>query len=111
MEATNNLFGLEQKHVDIKIDSTLIFEEIRKELKEYLLEQSVNSDSTDSVFDFLAMLSDRIQEEFDKLFEGDSNKKRFLRALTRIFALLLNTKVDMPDKIKKNIWNCSENSN
>ena len=49
------------------------------------------------------MLSDRIQEEFDKLFEGDSNKKRFLRALTRIFALLLNTKVDMPDKIKKNI--------
>ena len=103
MEATNNLFGLEQKHVDIKIDSTLIFEEIRKELKEYLLEQSVNSDSTDSVFDFLAMLSDRIQEEFDKLFEGDSNKKRFLRALKRIFALLLNTKVDMPDKIKKNI--------
>ena len=103
MEATNNLFGLEQKHVDIKIGSTLIFEEIRKELKEYLLEQSVNSDSTDSVFDFLAMLSDRIQEEFDKLFEGDSNKKRFLRALTRIFALLLNTKVDMPDKIKKNI--------
>ena len=103
MEATSNLFGLEQKHVDIKIDSTLIFEEIRKELKEYLLEQSVNSDLTDSVFDFLAMLSDRIQEEFDKLFEGDSNKKRFLRALTRIFALLLNTKVDMPDKIKKNI--------
>ena len=103
MEATNNLFGLEQKHVDIKIDSTLIFEEIRKELKEYLLEQSVNSDSTDSVFDFLAMLSDRIQEEFDIIFEGDSNKKRFLRALTRIFALLLNTKVDMPDKIKKNI--------
>ena len=103
MEATNNLFGLEQKHVDIKIDSTLIFEEIRKELKEYLLEQSVNSDSTDSVFDFLAMLSDRIQEEFDKLFEGDSNKKRFLRALKRIFAVLLNTKVDMPDKIKKNI--------
>ena len=86
MEATNNLFGLEQKHVDIKIDSTLIFEEIRKELKEYLLEQSVNSDSTDSVFDFLATLSDRILEEFDKLFEGDSNKKRFLRALTRIFA-------------------------
>ena len=103
MEATSNLFGLEQKHVDIKIDSTLIFEEIRKELKEYLLEQSVNSDSTDSVFDFLATLSDRIQEEFDKLFEGDSNKKRFLRALKRIFALLLNTKVDMPDKIKKNI--------
>ena len=103
MEATNNLFGLEQKHVDIKIDSTLIFEEIRKELKEYLLEQSVNSDSTDSVFDFLATLSDRIQEEFDIIFEGDSNKKRFLRALTRIFALLLNTKVDMPDKIKKNI--------
>ena len=103
MEASKNLFDFEQIDVDIEIDSTLIFEEIRNELKEYLLEQSVNSDSTDSVFDFLATLSDRILEEFDKLFEGDSNKKRFLRALTRIFALLLNTKVDMPDKIKKNI--------
>ena len=103
MEASNNLFDFEQIDVDIEIDSTLIFEEIRNELKEYLLEQSVNSDSTDSVFDFLATLSDRIQEEFDIIFEGDSNKKRFLRALTRIFALLLNTKVDMPDKIKKNI--------
>ena len=97
MEASNNLFDFEQIDVDIEIDSTLIFEEIRNELKEYLLEQSVNSDSTDSVFDFLATLSDRILEEFDKLFEGDSNKKRFLRALTRIFAWLLNTKVDMPD--------------
>ena len=86
MEASNNLFDFEQIDVDIEIDSTLIFEEIRNELKEYLLEQSVNSDSTDSVFDFLATLSDRILEEFDKLFEGDSNKKRFLRALTRIFA-------------------------
>ena len=49
METSNNLFGFEQIDADIKVDSTLIFEEIRKELEEYLPEQSVDSDSTDAV--------------------------------------------------------------
>ena len=101
METSNNLFGFEQIDADIKVDSTLIFEEIRKELEEYLPEQSVDSDSTDAVFDFLATLSDRIQGELDELLEGDNDKKCFPKALTRIFALILNTKVDMPDKIKR----------
>ena len=63
--------------------------------------QSVDSDLTGGVFDFLATLSDRTQDEFNELIEGDSGKKRFLKTRTRIFALLLNTKVDTPDKIKR----------
>ena len=101
METFNNLLGFEQIGVDNKVGSTLIFEEIRKELEGYLLEQSLDSDSTDGVFDFLATQCDRIQEEFDKILEGESDKKRFLRTLTRIFALLLNTNVETLDKIKR----------
>ena len=52
MEPTQNLFGFEQIKTFSKIDSRQIFEEIRKEIEEYLLEQSEDTDSTDSVFDF-----------------------------------------------------------
>ena len=64
----------------------MIIEEIRKEVQGYLLEESDNTDSTNVVFDFLSTLYEKIQEEFDKLLDGDSDKKRFLRTLTRIFA-------------------------
>ena len=63
MTATENLFGFEQLRVNDKADTTLIFEEINKELEEYLLEKSIDADSTDGVFDFLEMLSAKVQEE------------------------------------------------
>ena len=52
METSENLFGFEQIGVGAEIDSTLIFEEIRKEVKEYLLEESDDTDSTDGVSTF-----------------------------------------------------------
>ena len=101
MATAKNIFGFEQIRVNDKADTILIFEEINKELEEYLLEKSIDADSTDGVFDFLETLSAKIQEELDKLIESDSDKKRFIKALTRIFALLLNTKVDTADKVKR----------
>ena len=100
-ESSENLSGFSQIGTVTNVDTILIFEGIRKELEGYLLEQSDDTDSTDGVLDFLAALSDKIWEEFEELLDGDSDKKRFLMVLTRIFALLLNTKVDMPEKIKK----------
>ena len=100
-ESSKNLSGFSQIGTVTNVDTIPIFEGIRKELEGYLLEQSDDTDSTDGVLDFLAALSDKIWEEFEELLDGDSDKKRFLMVLTRIFALLLNTKVDMPEKIKK----------
>ena len=88
MESTKNLFRFKQIDDGTNIDSTLIFEEIRKEVEEYLLGESEDTDSTDGVFYFLSTLSEKIQEEFDELLDGNTDKKRFLRALIRIFALL-----------------------
>ena len=101
MEPTENLFGFEQIETFSKIDSIRIFEVTRKEIEEHLLEQCQDTDSTDSIFNFLSELSDKIQEEFNDLIEGDSDKQQFIRALTRIFALLLNTKADTIQKINK----------
>ena len=67
-------------------------EPINRELEAFLFKANNVKDATDGVFDFLKDLSDSAQEEFDKLLAGDSDKKRFARVLSRIFALLLNTK-------------------
>ena len=99
MASSKNLFGFKQIEVDNRVDATLIFEEINKELEEYLLEKSIVTDSIDGVFDFLEWLNDRKQKDFKELLEGEADKKRFIKALTRIFVPFLNTKVNIVDKI------------
>ena len=46
MASSVNLFGFEQIEPNSSADATLIFEEINKELGEYLLEKSIYTDST-----------------------------------------------------------------
>ena len=99
--STTNLFGFEQIESKSIVDTTLIFEEINKELEENLLEKRIGTYSTDSVFGFLETLTNHLKEDFEGLIGEDTSKNRFVRGLTRIFALLLNTKVDTGDKIKK----------
>ena len=101
MEMSENLFSLEQLGASIETDNTSILEEITRELDAYLLEESDDADSTDSVFEFLTSLLDQVHGEFEELLDGNSDKKCFLRALLKIFALLLNTKVVTAEKIKK----------
>ena len=84
METSENLFGCQQIRVGFEIDSTLIFEGIKKEEEEYLLEENDGTDSTDGILDLLTTLSEQVQEEFDKLLDGNSGKKRFIKALTLI---------------------------
>ena len=98
MESQTNLFRFEEIELDNKgksVDATLIFEEINKELEEYLLGKSIDTDSTDGVFEFLESLTKSIKTGFDEVIGQDSVKYKS--------ALLLNTKVDTVDKIKK-IW-------
>ena len=49
MASSTNLFGFKQIQLDSSVDPTLIFEEINKELEMYLLEKSIDTDSTDGV--------------------------------------------------------------
>ena len=77
----------------------------------YLPRESNDQDSTDGFFDLLSSISDSVQEEFDELISGDSDQKRFLQPLSRIFALLLNTKLDTAEKIKRIFKNCHRSNN
>ena len=69
-------------------------------LEAFLSKENNDTNLTDGIFDFLSQISDSAQKEFDKRLSGDSNKKRFVRALSRIFGLLLNTRVDTAEKMK-----------
>ena len=98
IETSKNLFRFPQIGVGSETDSTLIFEEISKELEEYLLRESDDTDSADGIFNFLTTLSDQIRGEFEELLDSNNDKKRFPRALSKILALLLNTKVNAAEK-------------
>ena len=78
-----------------------LFDKINKEIEVFLSKENIDTDLTDGIFDFLNQISDSAQEEFEELLSSDSNKKRLARALSKIFALLLNTKVDTAKKIKQ----------
>ena len=75
-----------------------LFEEINKELEAFLSKENNEKDLTDGMFDFLGQISDSVQAEFHELLSGDSNKKRFVRVLSKMFAY---TKLDTVKKIKR----------
>ena len=101
VEMLQNLFGFPQIEPEFITDNTLIFEEIPRELEEFLLRENGDADLTDGIFEFLSKISYQIQEEFDELLGKDTDKKRFLKSLSKIFALLLNTKINTVENIKK----------
>ena len=82
-------------------DTSFIFENITQELEEYLLEEQVESDAEDGLFSILENVTNRLEEDYEQIIGDDTDKKHFIRSLIRIFALLLNTKVDTDDKIKR----------
>ena len=69
----------------------------------HLEEESSYTDAPNGIFDARTTLSDEVGGEFEELLDGDNDRKCFLKSLSKIFALLLNTKVGTADKIKKNI--------
>ena len=85
----------------VEYDGCLILEEIASNLEKYLKEESDDKDTADGILDVITGLSETVTGEFEDLLEGDDDKKRFLKSLSKIFALLLNTKVGTADKMKK----------
>lgn len=88
-EKIENLFDAYTESSD-KIGGANLLEKINKDLEVFLSTETIEEDAADGTFDFQRDLSDSVQEEIEELVSGNSDKKRFIRALSRIFALLLN---------------------
>ena len=94
------LFDMEIDEEHKIINDPCILENITDKLEEFILDE-VEADAEDRFFNIVDDLTNKIQGDYEELIGEDSDKKRFIRSLTRVFALLLNTKVDTVDKIKK----------
>ena len=76
---------------------------ITNEIKQLIREENGKSDTTDSAFDVLSEVAESLQEDFEELIEADSNKKIFMKVLSKIFELLLNANVNTIDKSKRTL--------
>ena len=65
------------------VDQALLFEAINKELEAFLAKGFNEKDGADGIPDFLATISDTVQEEFDELVSGDSDTKALSERLDR----------------------------
>ena len=73
-ETPENLFGFPpQIEPQPNTDNTFIFEEISRELAEFLLRENDNANWTDGVFESLAEIANQVQEEFAKLLGEDTD--------------------------------------
>ena len=66
---------LEDEKNETQIDATFLFQELERELGEYLLDQQLEWDSTDGAISFIENLTNRIQEEFDETIGEDGEEK------------------------------------
>ena len=66
---------LEDEKKETQIDATFLFQELVRELGEYLLDQQLEWDSTDRAISFKENLTNRIQEEFDETIGEDGEEK------------------------------------
>lgn len=66
---------LEDEKKETQIDATFLFQELERELGEYLLDQQLEWDSTDGAISFIENLTNRIQEEFDETIGEDGEEK------------------------------------
>lgn len=76
---------------------------ITNEIKPLIREENGKSDATDSVFDVLSDLAESLQKDFEELIEADSDKKIFMKVLSKIFELLLNANVNTIAKSKRTL--------
>ena len=95
-------WAVQDKNNEIELDLNFLFQEIEQELSNLLSEPKSGEDATDGAFAFIENLTNHLQAEFYKpIGDCDSDKKQFIKSLTTIFAILLNTKVGSVDKIEK----------
>ena len=77
---------------------TFVFEEAEEELtKLFILD---GGEEIDGALNLVAHIVDKVRRQIEKKDFGES-LKQFLTALTKIFTLLLNIKVDTAEKIVK----------
>ena len=84
-----------------QLEKVQLFEEISTAVSNFVQCKNGGSDSSDGIFDTLSETAESVIDDFEDIIRISNDKKFFIRALTKVFTLLLNTNVDTVNKIKK----------
>ena len=76
-------------------------ETLLSDLIEHFKSESEDLDSTDEVLDTVQNIAESAQEEFEELIGAVTDKKIFLRKLSILIAILLNTNYNTAEKSKE----------
>ena len=66
-----------------KIDRTELLEKINKEIQVFLSTETNEEDEAYKILGFLRDLSDSVQEEFEELVVGESDKKQLYKSIVK----------------------------
>ena len=83
------------------LEKAKLFEKISVAISNFVQYENGDNDSADGIFNTLSEIAESVQEDFEELIAFSNDKKHFIKALTKVFTLLLNTNVDTVDKIKR----------
>ena len=84
-----------------KLEQAKILEEIITAIAAHVKSENNDDDATDRFFDTLGEIAESVQENFEELAGISEDKRTFIKAITNIFMLLLNTNVNTVNSIKK----------
>ena len=76
-----------------------IIEKLLQSVTQHIESENKNNDSADRILDTIHDIADSVQQEFEELIGTDSNKKTFVRNLSKIFTILLNTNYNTAKKV------------
>ena len=103
-----DLFEIEVENItdseSLKFYPASLFQEMEEELSQKLFNNESTEDSTDGPLNFIEGLVNNLKEEFDETFETlgrNTNRKLFVRSLTKIFMIRLSVKADNAKKTKQ----------
>ena len=74
---------------------------ITDKTEQLIRQENSDNNSTNGTFGLLSDLAESVQEGFEELIDADSNKKKFIKVLSEILPLLLNTTVNSIKNIKR----------
>ena len=75
------------KNADHEAQARLLAK-IKEKIDQFIREENNNSDATDGAFEVLSDLAEFVQEDFEDLIDADCDQKKFIKVLSKMFALL-----------------------
>lgn len=98
-ETSTSIFEINKNQIRNLGTQSEVIEKILQVLMEHIETENKDLDSTDRILDTIHDIADSVQQEFEELIGTDSNKKTFVRNLSKIFTILLNTNYNTAKKV------------